>query len=315
MIDSIPKMNCSVIIPVYNGAETIPFLIERLDQVLPGIAEEYEAILVNDGSLDQSWNRIVELADRYRWVTGLNLARNYGQHNALLCAIRQAQYEVVITMDDDLQHPPEEIPNLLAKLQEGYDVVYGIPRCHKQVWWRSLFAKLTKRAVAFVMRTKSVRDIGSFRALRTHLREAFEDFNSPEVILDVLLSWATDRFAFVSVEESPRNSGGSNYNFWKLVRVALTVMVSFSTAPLRLASIIGFLFTLVGVGVFTYVLVIYFSAGSVPGFPFLASIISLFSGAQLFALGIIGEYLARVYDRTATRPCFVIKETTAGQRV
>jgi glycosyltransferase involved in cell wall biosynthesis len=306
-------MNCSVIIPVYNGAETVPLLIERLGQVLPGIVEEYEAILVNDGSQDRSWDKILELAGKYPWVIGLNLARNYGQHNALLCAIRQAKYEVVVTMDDDLQHPPEEIPHLLTRLQEGYDVVYGIPRQHKQVWWRSLFAALTKRAVAFVMRTKSVRDIGSFRALRTHLREAFGNFNSPEVILDVLLSWGTDRFAFVSVDESPRNTGNSNYNFWKLARVALTVMVSFSTAPLRMASIIGFLFTLVGVGVFIYVLVIYFSAGSVPGFPFLASIISLFSGAQLFALGIMGEYLARVYDRTATRPCFVIKETTAGK--
>jgi glycosyltransferase involved in cell wall biosynthesis len=306
-------MNYSVVIPVYKGESTLPELVDRLSIVLAGLGSEYEILLVNDGSPDHSWDVILSLSKRYPSVLGLDLMRNYGQHNATLCGVMHAQHEIIVTMDDDLQHRPEDIPALIAKLNEGYDVVYGVPQHRNQSWWRAMFASLTKRAVASIMRTKSLRDIGSYRAFHAHLREAFRDYNSPEVILDVLLSWGTDRFAVVPVEEAPRAAGQSNYDFWGLVRVALKVMVSFSTAPLRLASYIGFIFTLVGLGVFLYVLFIYFSAGSIPGFPFLASIISLFSGAQLFALGIIGEYLARIFDRTGGRPCFAVKEMITGR--
>jgi glycosyltransferase involved in cell wall biosynthesis len=302
-------MNYSVVIPVYRGESTLPELVERLSIVLAGLGGEYEILLVNDGSPDHSWDVILSLTQQYPHVLGINLMKNYGQHNATLCGVLQARHEVIVTMDDDLQHQPEDLPALIKKLDEGYDVVYGTSKQRTHSWWRNLFSSLTKRVVASIMGSTSVRDIGSFRAFRANLREAFRDYNSPEVILDVLLSWGTDRFAVVQVKEVPRAAGQSNYGFWKLVGVALKVMTTFSTAPLRLASIIGFLFTLLGLMVFVYVVIVYFTAGSIPGFPFLASIIALFSGAQLFALGIMGEYMARIFDRTAKRPCYTIKET------
>ena len=306
-------LNCSIIIPVYNGAETVPLLVERLRQVLSDAVRKYEVILINDGSPDGSWEVIQQLARRHSWVRGIDLMRNYGQHNATLCGVRAARYDITITMDDDLQHPPEEIPHLLAKLAEGYDVVYGIPKRRPHNWWRNGFSTFTKYVLSYTMGIKTIRDIGSFRAFRTHLRQAFENFNSPDLILDVLLSWGTNRFTAVQIEEAPRASGESNYSFRKLTRVALMVLTAFSTTPLRLASIIGFFFTLVGIAAFLYVLIVYFTAGSVPGFPFLASIISLFSGAQLFALGIIGEYLARVFDHTTARPCYTIGNKTGDR--
>jgi undecaprenyl-phosphate 4-deoxy-4-formamido-L-arabinose transferase len=116
-------MNISVVIPVYNGQHTVAELVERLGKVLPAVSDAYETILVCDGSPDDSWPLIEQLAARYAWVRGIDLMRNYGQHNALLCGVRAARYEIIVTMDDDLQHPPEEIPVLLAKLAEGYDVV------------------------------------------------------------------------------------------------------------------------------------------------------------------------------------------------
>jgi len=299
-------MRCSVVIPVYKSQETLPLLLERLAQVLPGVAEAFEVLLVNDGSPDGSWQVVQGLADRYAWVQGIDLLRNYGQHNATLCGVRAARYEVIVTMDDDLQHPPEEIPHLLARLEEGFDVVYGIPRQRPHAWWRNGFSAFTKVVLSYVMGIRAIRDIGSFRAFRTNLRQAFANFNSPELILDVLLSWGTTRFATVPVEQMQRPRGGSNYTFSKLAQVALMVLTGFSTTPLRLASVIGFLFTLLGGAAFLYVVIVYFTAGSIPGFPFLASLISLFSGAQLFALGIIGEYLARVFDRTAARPCYAV---------
>ena len=303
-------MKISVVVPVYNGSDTLPTLVDELGKVLPGVADEFELVLVNDGSPDHSWQVISTLAQSYPWVRGIDLMRNYGQHNATLCGVREARYEVIVIMDDDLQNPPCEIPKLLEKLAEGHDVVYGVARRRQQAWWKTLASVVVKRAIAYVMGLRTVRDIGAFKAFRADLRKAFEDFRSPDVLLDVLLSWGTSRFASVPVDEAPRTVGKSNYNLFKLIKVSLLVLTSYTTIPLRFASIVGFLFTLFGMGVLVYVLTIYFTAGSIPGFPFLASTVIIFSGVQLFALGIIGEYLARVFERTGGKQTYVIGRTT-----
>jgi glycosyltransferase involved in cell wall biosynthesis len=303
-----PQTRISVVIPVYCGAVTITELVSRLEVVLSQEAIEFEVILVNDGSPDNSWEIIEDLCSKYPWVRGINLMRNYGQHNATLCGVRAARFEIIVTLDDDLQHPPEEIPALLSCLADGADVVYGVPKKMPHSWWRNLFSVLIKRILAWVMNTGSVRDIGAFRAFRASLRQAFESYHNPNVILDVLLSWGTSRFASVPVRQDQVSSDHSNYNFMKLFRVALVALTAYSTAPLQFASLVGFLFILVGLGVFVYVVGVYFLAGSIPGFPFLASIIAIFSGAQLFSLGIIGEYLARIFDSSMDRPPYVIGE-------
>jgi undecaprenyl-phosphate 4-deoxy-4-formamido-L-arabinose transferase len=303
-------MNVSIVVPVYRSSDTLPLLVDEVGKVLPKVADEFELVLVNDGSPDQSWQVILELSQSHAWVRGIDLMRNYGQHNATLCGVREARHEVIVIMDDDLQNPPQEIPKLLEKLEEGYDVVYGVARKRQQAWWKSLASTIVKRAIAYVMGLQTVRDIGAFKAFRADLRKSFESFRSPDVLVDVLLSWGTTRFASVQVDEAPRTIGKSNYNLFKLIKVSLLVLTSYTTIPLRIASIIGFLFTLFGIGILTYVLTIYFTLGSIEGFPFLASTITIFSGVQLFALGIIGEYLARVFERTGGRPTYTISGTT-----
>ena len=300
------SMNISVIVPVYRGENCIEPLVERLVVALPSFSKKYEVIFVNDGSPDNSWSVIEKVARKYRWVRGVGLMRNYGQHNATLCGMRQARYEVSITMDQDLQHPPEEIPILLAELAKGFDVVYGSPKKLPQGLVRNLLTASIKRILSYIMGVNSVKNISSFRAFRTHLCSAFENFQSPAMIVDVLLSWGTTRFT--SVEVSIAGTTSSNYNFIGLVKMALLVLTSFSTRPLRLASWVGFVMTLFGLGVFVYVVLVYFSQGSLPGFPFLASIIALFSGAQLFTLGIFGEYLARIFDRSMDRPAYIVQQ-------
>ncbi len=306
MVNLVPS--CSVVIPVYNSEQTLEPLVCQLGEVLPAVASDYEVLLINDGSRDCSWEVICELSERFSWVRGINMMRNYGQHNALLCGLRAARSAVVITMDDDLQHPPREIPKLLERLNGGFDVVYGFPRKLPHSLWRNLFSRMTKRTLAFVMGIKSVREISAFRAFRTHLRDAFITYQSSGVIIDVLLSWGTTRFASVEVDEEPRQVGQSNYNFSKLVSQALLILTGYSMMPLRLASYVGFGFTVFGILVFLYTLYVYFLVGSIPGFTFLASIISLFSGFQLFTMGIFGEYLARVFDRSMDRPTYVVGE-------
>src|SRR5215216_3198764 len=299
-------MNLSIIVPVYRGETFIEPLVQRLTQTLPTFTEKYEIILVNDGSPDNSWQLIQRLTGEHQWVRGIRMMRNYGQHNATLCGVREACYEVIVTLDQDLQHPPEEIPLLLAKLEEGFDVVYGAPRKLPQSAWRNVMTAGIKWILAKVIGLPSVHNVSAFRAFRTHLRRAFVNFQSPSLILDVLLSWGTTRFTSVPVSIAPADR--SNYSFTMLVRTATLILMGYSTLPLRVASWIGFAMTLFGLGVFIYVLVVYFTAGSPPGFPFLASMIALVSGAQLFALGIFGEYLARMFDRSMDRPIYVIYE-------
>ena len=305
-------MNCSVVVPVYRGEATISALVESLALELPKIAESYEAILVNDCSPDSSWEKIQELARRFPWVVGINLMRNYGQHNATLCGVRAARYEITITMDDDLQHPPKEISILVAELEKGFDVVYGAPRTLPNGFWRNQVTKYTKWLLAQVMGIPSVQNISAFRAFRTHLREAFVNFQSPSLTLDVLLSWGTSRFTSVTVDID-RSDRESNYNFASLIRQAILILTGFSTTPLRLTSWLGFVMTLFGVGVFVYVLTIYFTQGSLPGFPFLASLVALLNGTELLAMGIFGEYLARVFERSVDRPTYVVREQIGGE--
>lgn len=300
-------MNLSVVVPVYKGETFIEPLVAELSRTLPTFTEQYEIILVNDGSPDNSWEIIRRLTSEYPCVRGIRMMRNYGQHNATLCGVREARYEIVVTMDQDLQHPPAEIPALLAKLEEGYDVVYGSPKKLPQGFLRNLMTAAIKWILAKVLGLSSVRNVSAFRAFRTYLREAFVDFQNPSLILDVLLSWGTTRFTSVPVNIPQAER--TNYNFKMLVRAATLILIGSSTLPLRFASWIGFVMTVFGLGVFIYVLIIYFTAGSIPGFPFLASIIALFSGAQLFALGIFGEYLARMFDRSMDKPTYVIQET------
>ena len=206
----------------------------------------YEIVLVNDGSPDHSWKEIQRLAPAYPHVRALDLMRNYGQHNALLAGIRTARHEVIITLDDDLQNPPDEIPKLLAKLNEGYDVVYGTPLTMQHGLWRNLASRATKLALQSAMGAETAGKVNAFRVFHTQLRD-------------------------------------------------------------------GFAFTLFGLGVLAYVLGRYLVLGhSVPGFPFLSSIIAIFSGAQLFALGIIGEYLARMHFRMMDRPTYAVRDHIGG---
>jgi glycosyltransferase involved in cell wall biosynthesis len=297
----------SVVVPVYNGAATLPELAARVEEALAGRA--YELVLVNDGSADESWERIEALVRDRSQVRGLDLMRNYGQHNALLAGIRAARGAVVVTIDDDLQNPPEEIPKLLAELErDEADVVYGTAAEQHYGLWRSLGTRLSKLALRIAIGSDVAGRVSAFRAFRTDLRQAFAGFEAPYVSIDVLLNWGAARYAFVPVEHRARDEGQSSYSFGRLATHALNVLTGFSTRPLRWASLLGVGFTLFGVAILVLVVVRSFVEESVPGFPFLASIIAIFAGVQLLTLGVIGEYLARMHGRVMDRPAYAVRE-------
>jgi glycosyltransferase involved in cell wall biosynthesis len=301
----------SVVVPVYNSETTLDELVVRILRTLPG--PDTEVILVNDGSVDGSWSKIVALAGANPTVRGLDLSRNFGQHNALLAGIRAARGEIIVTLDDDLQNPPEEIPKLLARLG-AIDVVYGTPMERSYAFWRNIATRLVRASLRGPMGAQVAAWVGPFRAFRSDLRRPFDSFEGPDVSIDVLLSWGTNRFAAVPVAHREREFGQSSYSFGKLSALALTMLTGFSTRPLRIASLLGLTSTLFGVLVLIYVFVrLILDGNPVPGFPFLASLVAIFSGAQLLTLGIIGEYLGRVHARTMDRPPYAIRgETSAG---
>jgi glycosyltransferase involved in cell wall biosynthesis len=300
----------SVVIPVYNSASGLPELIALLNDTLSNCVDgAYEIVLVNDASKDESWSVICDLSKRFKCLNAINLMRNYGQHNALLCGIRAAKFSTIVTMDDDFQNPVSEIPNLLRKLNEGFDVVYGTPRKEQHGFFRDAASRITKIALQSAMGAEVARNVSAFRAFRTDLRRAFSNYDGPFVCIDVLLTWGTTNFTAIQVHHEPRHQGVSNYNFYKLAVHALNMMTGFSTLPLQVATLNGFACVGLGILLFVYVIGRYLiSGGVVPGFAFLASIVILFSGAQLVALGVIGEYISRIYSRTMSRPAYAVKD-------
>lgn len=303
----------SLVIPVYNSAECIRELHRRIDAALNKIQREFELIFVEDCSNDHSWEIIKELAKLDQRVVGIKMSRNFGQHNALLCGIRAAKGTLIITLDDDLQHPPEEIQKLLLGLEEGFDVVYGAPEMQQHSSIRNLASYATKVVLEGAMGTKNATKVTAFRAFHTHLRNAFARYRGPTVNIDVLLTWATSNFTAVRVRHEPRKTGKSGYNTRKLVKHALNMITGYSTKPLQLASMMGFALASLGAMILAYVLMGWLLlGGTVPGFTFLASVISIFSGAQLLALGIIGEYLARIHLRNMEQPIYLVHETTVS---
>lgn len=306
----------SIVIPVYNGALSIRALVEELLQTLPTLATEYEIIVVEDDGRDNSWEVIQGIVQDYGdTVRAFKLMRNFGQHAALLCGIRAARYDTIVTMDDDLQHPPAEIEKLLAKLAEGYDVVYGKPAAEQHGFLRDMASQVTKLALQNAMGADTARSISAFRAFRTSVREAFLDYSSPFVNIDVLLTWGTTRFTAIPVRHEPRKLGVSNYTIRKLITHSFNMITGFSTLPLQIASMTGFVMTFFGIVILIYVVGRYLLEGGTqfPGFPFLASVIAIFSGTQMFMIGIIGEYLARMHFRTMGKPAYIVREDT-GQR-
>lgn len=305
------KPTITVVVPVYNSEGSLRPLVERLEQVLATLASDFELILVNDSSQDRSGAVARELARDRPWIVYVELIRNFGQHNAVLCGIRKARFDYIVTMDDDLQHPPDEIRTLMRTLiREDADVVYGTPRKEQHGFFRDLASIITKLVLQKAMGAQIARQVSAFRLFRTEVRQAFEHYSGAYVSIDVLLTWGTTRFAATPVRHEPRRIGTSNYTMRKLVTHAVNMITGFSVWPLQMASIAGFAFTFFGGVLLTYVVGRYLLDSSrVPGFAFLASAIALFSGVQLFVLGVIGEYLARMHYRSMEKPTYVVRKS------
>ena len=299
----------SIVVPVFRSEKTLNELVNRITNSISD--KSVEIILIDDASGDGTWTTICSIARQNSMVTGIRLGRNSGQHGALLAGVRAAKFQTVVTLDDDLQNPPEEINKLIDALVPGVDVVYGVSTEVKQNFYRRAGSKLVRKFFASALGFNSAVSMSSFRTFRTVLREGFNTALGPNVSLDALLTWSTTRFTVVEVKHDERKVGDSHYTFRKLVRYMIDVATGYSALPLRLASALGFLTISFGAVLLVYVIGRPIITGErVQGFPMLASTIIIFSGVQIFLLGILGEYIGRMHFRVMNKPTYMVAETT-----
>ena len=313
MHENSAPLKISVVIPVYGTAENLPELIQRLDSVADTNGwPTPELILVDDCGAPVSWPKLREITASRTHVHAIQLARNFGQHNAIMCGFQEATGEIVITLDDDLQHEPESIPNLISELaKHDLDVVYGVYDSKKHAIGRNLGSRAINLFFRSIFKTKVT--VTSFRAIRGELLQSIRPYNLNFTWIDGLLAWTTNRIGMTTVPHHPRRVGRSSYSLSKLLTLALNVFTNFSLLPLQLVSALGSLFAVIGLGLGTFYLASSLtSLIEVPGYASTIVAILTLGGFQLLSLGIMGEYIGRIHININKKPQFVIREKTSS---
>jgi glycosyltransferase involved in cell wall biosynthesis len=305
-----PRFALSIVIPVYKGAASVGELVAALEELqIPG---GHEIVLVNDGSPDNSLAVCRALVERARIpITLVDLARNYGEHNAVMAGLRHASGAHVITMDDDLQNPPEEVERLLEYAQNtGHEVVYTFYDEKQHAFWRNLGSRFTNWVAGFVLDKPKGFYLSSFRCMSAFVVREITRYDGPFPYVDGLILQVTQDIDRLTVRHLPRAVGRSNYTLRRLLRLWLSMFVNFSVMPLRLSTLTGFALSLIGaVGSFVVITEALFFAPPA-GWASLMAAVLLLSGVQLLILGIVGEYLGRLYLTANRKPQSVVKSIT-----
>ncbi|CEO87655.1 MAG TPA: glycosyltransferase family 2 protein [Syntrophaceticus sp.] len=299
----------SVVAPVYNESANIEAFYGRVTDVLQNTAYDYEIIFVNDGSKDDSMAMLTKLAYKNSKVKVIDLSRNFGKEIALSAGIDYASGDAVIPIDADLQDPPELIPKLIAKWQEGYDVVYAT-RTERagETWLKKYTAHLFYRTINKLTKIEIPADTGDFRLLSKPVVEALKQMPERNRFMKGLFSWVGFRQTGVQYQRDSRNAGKSKYNYSKMWNHALDGITSFSRVPLQFAAYFGFIvaFTAFIYAIFIIVRTLFF-VHDLPGYPSLITIILFLGGVQLMTIGILGEYIGRIYNEVKERPLYLIR--------
>jgi glycosyltransferase involved in cell wall biosynthesis len=303
------RIDLSVVIPVYRSGSTLVALTQQLLAVLGRLDLSHEVVFVDDGSPDDSWQVLRELqAEHPDRIVAVQLMRNFGQHNALMCGFRHASGSYVITMDDDLQNPPEEIPKLLAAIQAGgFDLVYGTIGDKKHSSWRNAGSAVVNAFYRITFRTTVT--ITSFRIIRRELLNCILSYDLNFTFIDGLLAWNTQRIGEVLVEHHRRGVGHSGYNPFKLLSLAFNLFTNFSLLPLQLISLCGFASAASGLLLaLVYLFLSLSNRISWPGYASTIITILVLGGIQLLALGVMGEYLGRLHINVNRKPQYVERQ-------
>jgi glycosyltransferase involved in cell wall biosynthesis len=310
-------MKLSVVLPVRDEAQVIPDLVPRLTSALDALDEQWEVLFIDDGSRDSSWALLEAAAEHDERIRAIRFSRGFGHQIALSAGLRLATGDAVVTMDSDLQHPPEAIRSLVAKAAEGYDVVYAI-RTEKdsESWFKRRSAHLFYWLLGRLTALDLPQAGGDFRYMSRRVVDALLAMPERNRFLRGMTRWTGYEQTTVEYERAPRAAGSSKYTLRKMVAFGWDAVVSFSSVPLRIASVLGIVFSFLGLLYLAYVIAIrLFTEQAVAGWTSVVAAVVVLGGVQLLCLGIIGQYLGRMYEEIKGRPLFLIAEDTSRRDV
>jgi len=299
----------SVVIPVYNSEKCIEELSKHLTAELNAFPKTYEIIYVNDGSMDKSWEMIVDSCAKYKNIKGVDLRKNFGQDNAIMAGLNYVRGNAIIIMDDDLQHNPKDIPTLLAELEKGFDVCYANFRTMNQALFKNFGSWFNGKVANIILKKPKEIYLSPFKAIRKTVVEEIKKYNGPYPYVDGLIFRITDNIVQVPIEHHTRYAGKGNYNLRKSVSVWLKLATNFSVFPLRIAALLGFSASIMGLILMIYFIARYFIYNAAPsGWPSLIVTILFLGGIQLVTIGIIGEYIGRLFLHQSGHPQYVVEK-------
>lgn len=305
----------SIIIPVFNEQACLNATYQRLTNVLGNLGLDYELIFINDGSTDGSLAILSELSAADKRVRHYTFSRNFGHEAATTCGFKHCRGQAAILIDADLQDPPELIPEMVEKWQEGYEVVAGRRKTREgETRLKRMTSYLFYRVMNFFSEVELPHDVGDFRLVDRKIIDHFNQLNERNRFVRGLFPWIGFRHHYLDYQREPRVGGNSKYNYFKLTMLSLDALSSFSLAPLRLAILMGFTVTIFSVIAIFYILIQKLIFGiEIPGYAFLTTGVFFFGGVQMFFLGIVGEYVGKIYKEVQGRPMYILRDQPDGE--
>jgi len=306
-------LTLSIVVPVYRSAPILPELVEQIhaEMVKEGLADTFELLLVSDASPDNSWQVIRTLAESHPFIRGISLRRNFGQHNAIMAGLNHVRGDFVVLMDDDLQHPPHAIGDMLRALQEGYDVCYTHYLNRQHAVWKKLGSQFNDWVATHLLGKPAGLYLSSFKGLRREIVAEVIHYDGPYAYVDGLILDVTRSITTIDIEHGARHEGEGNYNLSRSIALWMKMATSFSVLPLRLASFAGFALAGLSLLMILYVIVEKWLHPELPaGWASLIATVLFIGGIQTLCLGMMGEYLGRTYLKLNHKPQFVVGSKT-----
>ncbi|WP_237931650.1 undecaprenyl-phosphate 4-deoxy-4-formamido-L-arabinose transferase [Buttiauxella sp. S19-1] len=309
----------SVVIPVYNEQESLPELIKRTTAACETLGKDYEILLVDDGSTDNSADMLSDAAEAPdSHIVAVLLNRNYGQHNAIMAGFSHVTGDLIVTLDADLQNPPEEIPRLVAKADEGYDVVGTVRQNRQDTWFRKRASRLINRLIQSTT-GKAMGDYGCMlRAYRRHIIDAMLNCHERSTFIPILANTFARKATEIPVHHAEREFGDSKYSFMRLINLMYDLVTCLTTTPLRMLSVFGSIIAVMGFALSVLLVVLRLAFGpqwAAEGVFMLFAVLFMFIGAQFVGMGLLGEYIGRIYTDVRARPRYFIQRVVSRESV
>jgi glycosyltransferase involved in cell wall biosynthesis len=307
------RCTLSIVVPVYRSAQILPQLVDQIhaEMCKEGLVDSFELLLVNDASTDSSWEVIRSLALKFTFIKGISLRRNFGQHNAIMAGLNHVNGDFIILMDDDLQHPPNAIGDMVRALSEGYDVCYTNYLNRQHVIWKKLGSRFNDWVATHLLGKPKGLYLSSFKAIRKEVVEEIVKYDGPYAYIDGLILDVTRYITTIPIEHQARHEGEGNYNLRRSFSLWMKMATSFSVLPLRLASYAGFALAALSLVMIAFIIVLKFLHPEYPrGWTSLIATVLFIGGIQTLCIGMMGEYLGRTYLKLNNKPQFVVGSMT-----